>query len=108
MAIPRSPSFSSIHSPALGVSALPSRLRANESPDSRISHTLGQLFYRLGLQVGTLANRFYQMGVTPDQAQQIAQMLTLPEDIQPPTYNVQGVRTPYEPVPPHRLLEVIS
>ncbi|MDR0756212.1 MAG: hypothetical protein LBE99_04860, partial [Puniceicoccales bacterium] len=39
---------------------------------------------------------------------QIAQMLTLPEDIQPPTYNVQGVRTPYEPVPPHRLLEVIS
>ncbi|MDR2768946.1 MAG: hypothetical protein LBB19_00080, partial [Puniceicoccales bacterium] len=82
----------------------PPRAGLQRSPavaNLRILDELNQIFAEESLQLlCDLANRFHQMRVTPDQVQQMVQMLTLPGDIRLPTR--------MEPVSQARLLQIVS
>jgi hypothetical protein len=89
------------------VPALP---RSPAVANLRLLDELSQILEREPIQLlCDLANRFHRMGVTPDQVQQIAQMLTLPDGIALPTHNnVHGIQVAYQTVSPARLLQILS
>jgi hypothetical protein len=100
------PSFSTIQHSDLPASNQRPLQRSASNPNLRILDELNQIFAGESLQLlCELANRFDRMRVTPDQVQQIVQMLTLPGGIQPP---ICLTGRPYDTVSMARLLDIIS